>query len=36
LGCTPAATGEELPTFLLVFAVPAVAALLYWWRFTQR
>jgi hypothetical protein len=27
---------EEFPIFLLVFAVPALAALLAWWRLTQR
>ncbi|WP_049630407.1 hypothetical protein [Cellvibrio sp. pealriver] len=26
---------QELPIFLLVFAVPAVAALLTWWRITH-
>jgi hypothetical protein len=27
---------EEAPVFLLVFAIPALAALLCWWRFAQR
>jgi len=27
---------EEAPIFLLVFAVPALVALLCWWRFAQR
>jgi hypothetical protein len=27
---------EELPVFLLVFAVPALASLGCWWRFSQR
>lgn len=26
----------ELPIFLLVFAVPAVAALLFWWRVSRN
>jgi hypothetical protein len=27
---------EEAPVFLLVFAAPALVALLCWWRFAQR
>jgi len=27
--------GEEAPIFLVVFSIPAAAALLVWWRYTQ-
>ena len=28
--------GQELPTFLLVFSIPAAAAMVIWWRVSLR
>jgi hypothetical protein len=30
------AISEEVPVFLLVFSIPAVFALLFWWKFTHH